>query len=427
MNQYLKNLPTTALFLLFLAIPLSKGLASIAFALWAIVTLLCKKGWKSALYRYWWQLGLSFVFLWLLVSITYSTDWLTGFKVCYKHIALLAIPILAIQCRYEITRYHKEMLTVFVVAILINCGLTFLFNFISPSLALQIDAFLPGLLPYPPPVELNSYKFGAYSPLMARVQLSNLISIGALVTAFLWLKRYFRWFFLPAFLLLLLYSISFGGRAGQLGLMAGMAVFGLLTLIFYRNNSGTTPVWVIIGRWMVPLFVLLISVLFYNGYEPLQKRYQQLFWEIELYQSGEYRKHDYINFTSVRRIVAWQNHWEIIKENPVLGVGIGDYHHELDIVYENDDYNLPVNSHNQYLSFWLFGGIIALTLFFLALCFWLYGLWSSGPYVFIFGLSFLTIYGVVFLFDTPLLFQVDVFIFGLFFGVIAFCRELLDD
>jgi len=262
---------------------------------------------------------------------------------------------------------------------------------------------------------------------MARVQLSNLISVGALVAAFLWLKRYYRWFFLPSFLLLLLYSISFGGRAGQLGFMAGMTVFSISVLVFYRNGSGKTPTWVMMGRWLVPIVVLLVSVLFYNGYEPLQKRYQQLFWEIDLYQSGEYKEYDYVNFTSVRRIIAWQNHWQIIKEYPLLGVGIGDYHHKLDAIYESDEHNLPVNSHNQYLSFWLFGGIVALCLFMGALFCWLYGLWYTESYVFIFGLSFLTIYGVVFLFDTPLLFQVDVFIFGLFFGFITFCRDILDD
>lgn len=422
MNRLLENLLFYSFFLLFLWIPLSKGFASVGFGVLIGATILVRRNWWATLKEHKALLGFSFLFIWLAIGLTYSEDLKMGGKMLHKQMALFAMPIVAIMNKEFIQKNYKHLFSLFVVGVLINCGSTWIFNFVAPDLVLFIHERFPTFLPQDP-YRANSLKFGVYSPFIARIQLSNLISVAAIVTTFLFLRKHYRLYQIPILILLLLYSVSFGGRGGQLGLLFGLTLFSILVLFFYKSKDNQQVRWLKWVRWTVPIVVIGLSAALYTGYEPIQKRYQQLIWELKLYQSGEFKKYDYQHFTSLRRIVSWDNTFKLAKANPIFGVGIGDYKNELHKVYQQDDFDLPVNSHNQYLTFSIFGGLIALFIFLLSIVFWLIFLKQRDLYLFSFGLAFMGTYGIIFLFDSPLLFQVDVFLFSTLFGFIPFCFD----
>ena len=71
------------------------------------------------------------------------------------------------------------------------------------------------------------------------------------------------------------------------------------------------------------------------------------------------------------RVLVWQASTEVIKDNPLIGVGIGDVHSELSKVYMKKNIvhalEINMNSHNQYLETTVALGIIGLLLLLLML------------------------------------------------------------
>ena len=67
------------------------------------------------------------------------------------------------------------------------------------------------------------------------------------------------------------------------------------------------------------------------------------------------------------RFVIYKNASELIKEFPFFGYGIGDYNDKLKESYKKNNPSLEVyyNSHNQYISFLLVGGLFLLLLYFI--------------------------------------------------------------
>jgi len=68
------------------------------------------------------------------------------------------------------------------------------------------------------------------------------------------------------------------------------------------------------------------------------------------------------------RLAAWPCGWQVFKENPIVGVGLGDKKNELFKVYEEKKFHFALstrkNVHNNYLDILLSTGIIGFLLFF---------------------------------------------------------------
>lgn len=102
----------------------------------------------------------------------------------------------------------------------------------------------------------------------------------------------------------------------------------------------------------------------------------------------------YHNSTNIR-VGIYKCTWELIREHPFAGIGVGSDRRMLTQCYAQfptDVYQKTFyNTHNQYLNFWLLGGIISLLLF-LASMVWQYRLsiiWKD--YTFLFFLLLMTI------------------------------------
>lgn len=124
--------------------------------------------------------------------------------------------------------------------------------------------------------------------------------------------------------------------------------------------------------------------------------------------------------SSAVRILVWQSALELIKDNPLTGVGTGDIKDELLRVYNEHDYVRLVkrryNAHNQFLQTAATLGIPAAILFFLMLISPLIFNWKRWHFL---GLFLAIIVGVASLTESVLEVQAGVIFYALFASLFA--------
>ena len=72
---------------------------------------------------------------------------------------------------------------------------------------------------------------------------------------------------------------------------------------------------------------------------------------------------DFQNKGVSERLEIWSQAVNVIKENPFLGVGIGNYVEKVDLFSEQRGYRSPIHAHNIYLQITAELGIIGLILY----------------------------------------------------------------
>jgi O-antigen ligase len=110
--------------------------------------------------------------------------------------------------------------------------------------------------------------------------------------------------------------------------------------------------------------------------------------------------------------------WEVARQNPLWGVGTGDYKNELEKAYARNNPDFEVNNHSQYLLFWAMSGLFGLLIFLGVLVYWLFSLRGSGQ-LYAYGLVFLVFYAVNMVPDSVLATQVDSMVFCSFLALIG--------
>ena len=120
-------------------------------------------------------------------------------------------------------------------------------------------------------------------------------------------------------------------------------------------------------------------------------------WELGTFQDGTFKNYDYTHFTSIRRWLSWKNSWSIIQENPIYGVGVGDYYTAMEKAYSKDELGFPVNTQSQFLYYWTSAGILGLfALLFLLSYSFIYFIQQKDKSVKLLGCSLIIFYSLIF-------------------------------
>jgi O-antigen ligase len=179
-----------------------------------------------------------------------------------------------------------------------------------------------------------------------------------------------------------------------------------ISFFFYQFKTKNQKLKLIISLVAVSFMMFLASV--------TQKRFKEVF------NSRSYSKIESTNSTSIR-FGIYKCVYKIIKENPILGHGIGDVKNKLKECYTNTSGILlkeNYNSHNQYLSIWLSNGIVGFIIFILFLLINYKKAINKKNHLF---LSLLIFFTITMLFENILERQSGVILFSLainFFGFI---------
>ena len=145
-----------------------------------------------------------------------------------------------------------------------------------------------------------------------------------------------------------------GGRAGQVMFFAMITI-----LIFQYYNSKKIKAAV--------LSIIILPSIFMTAYSvspQFNNRVHQALGDLYSYSSGE------VNTSIGQRISFTLNSLKIIQENPIIGVGTGDFPNEYKMVNikNSPDVSLTVNPHNMYIlttvQLGLLGLIIMLSMFY---------------------------------------------------------------
>ena len=137
-----------------------------------------------------------------------------------------------------------------------------------------------------------------------------------------------------------------GGRAGQVAFFAMLVVLIIQILDKQRIKS------------LIAIFIVIPSIFFtaYQASDLFQYRVNLAYSQAIEYQPGS-------NNSIGQRVTFALNSWEVIKENPIIGVGTGDFPIEYKKIYQINKHAIIPNTknpHNMYILIVMELGIIGL-------------------------------------------------------------------
>lgn len=151
-------------------------------------------------------------------------------------------------------------------------------------------------------------------------------------------------------LILLLFILTIFQLSSKIGIITCFLIFAIY--LIFRTKT-------IIQRVLIPFTILLIGVLFFQ-LNPRGKSMINKFKTEGLTIEAEQR------FGYTLRLMSWNASKEIIKKNPIVGVGVGDAQKVLNETYAEKGYTTPLrqnlNAHNAFIQIFLECGVFGFLL-----------------------------------------------------------------
>lgn len=190
-------------------------------------------------------------------------------------------------------------------------------------------------------------------------------------------------FWVIASIAFIVFIVLLSSRSGVIA-----AIITLPLFILYRLR-GSIPTWLLLGIMVVSISG--VSIMALNN-----ARVKTSLRDVSENNINEVLNEDI-------RVTIWKSAWEVIKVNPVIGVGTGNACSELKNEFIKKGYTAglydSLNAHNQFLEIQLENGIVGLLIFLLLLGYGLYIAVSENNY---FLLAFIIMTIIFFIFESML-------------------------
>ncbi|MCQ2976035.1 MAG: O-antigen ligase family protein [Bacteroidales bacterium] len=311
---------------------------------------------------------ISIVFIiWEFVTLLWSEDVSRGIKRITGNIPMIAMPILFIASKIsKVFKKPEQLLNVFCVGTIISSILCLAMSFSDCNYEYHGEDVFDYRLPdYRDrgffEAIFSGYSFFSYSNLSHFVHPSYMSLYFIIVIVYAYTKLYENKKNILALVFLIIYSCGFlallGSRANIIALTLVCVIIILYEILIKKHKK--------IGI-VITVLLTLSLILFFStgrGLDVLQKFNNAV--EAQTNNSDkETIKEERQNVN--QRLGVWSCAFQVIKENPLFGVGVGDgdqvlYQHYIDNdlqEYADNKYN----SHNQFLDVWIGCGIIGLLL-----------------------------------------------------------------
>jgi O-antigen ligase len=289
-------------------------------------------------------------YFWQIFSILYTSDLKMGWSNIFGRLSLLIFPIVFFEPGEKIRTSGFTLFRIFAISTTI-----YVISCFGYALFQSLD-FYNGTWSFNPhPAEAEWLNF-FYGPDLTYSIHPSYLAMYVLISVFIsfesWydtsLKKGFRigWLILGSFLLLSIYFIS--SRAAIIATIIMISFYALVNII---NLKKSRVIWVI-------FFVILIFSL------PLFRNNDR----VNILLSGFSKEQKFDLKKQDERIIVWKAAMNVIKKNPIMGVGIGDVRTELVKEYDRiGEYKISLqrlNAHNQFLEVLLENGIVGILIFF---------------------------------------------------------------
>jgi O-antigen ligase len=285
----------------------------------------------------------------LSVGLAYSQNLKNGTLLLFRRLSLLIFPLILFSPGEKIKVKIKNLLKVFVFGntlFLISC---FIYAFVR-SIHIQDGIFT--FNPFPDELKIINYFIGlefSFPQHPSYISMYVILSIFvALEFGFMEVQRpVYRilWLSICIFLLVSLYFLS--SRAGILIIIVLLPIYIIIKTRKIKYNGILILLFIMSTLVLLALFIsnkkIQISIKEESGTAFIEK------------------------IKSDDRMSIWKSAIGVIKDNPILGVGIGDSCEELKKEFKAlgfvKGYYEDLNAHNQYLEVLLASGIIGFFVF----------------------------------------------------------------
>ena len=330
-----------ALMILAFSMPLSPAIMSISQVLLVLNFLVepdLKNRFKllSSNHAFWFFLSF---FLIYIVGMIYTTNINQGLKEIKIKLPLLLIPIALAGKSELILIDFKKILLAAIAGVLVT-------SFVGMYIYLTEK-----------PEELRDI-----SPFISHIRLSLMLCMAIFSALYLITnsgksKILYKTLLAVTAIWLLTFIGILGARSGYLVILVVAVFVGLTYLLKQRK-------YILAGALALLLFIVPVSM--YKFTDSVRTRINEIPAEIENYRNGENVSGQSIS----QRFVYWAISLELIKENPVLGVGTGDTDFAFKNYYATHQVKLEkkfqFTSHMQYLNITISFGLIGLIIFFVS-------------------------------------------------------------
>ena len=196
------------------------------------------------------------------------------------------------------------------------------------------------------------------------------------------------------------------------GYVSALVIFiYLLINFFYKKSKLYTIVSVSV--------VIIIGIIMINT----NQRLKIMLNVVEDYEKTISKPNNYKESTGLR-ILSWNAAAQVVKENPITGVGTGDIKQELFKKYEELNYqkniDIKMNVHNQFIETWLGQGIFGFILLLLVL---ILPFIDAVKQKNILLQGFLLLIFINFLFESMLNTQAGTIFFGFFYSLLVITND----
>ncbi|MDD6003449.1 MAG: O-antigen ligase family protein [Bacteroidales bacterium] len=298
--------------------------------------------------------------LWCIVSLLWSEDFSRGVQLCGRYIMLMAFPVSFYLAKVsEIIKNTKILVWVFIAGIMFSSFVCLYLSYLdcwvegSEGFVFKTDTYYRDLDFF----ESVSFGFNHFSYSLlshflhpSYYSLYFLFSIIFILNIINYLHQITHKIFL---IFLIIYMFVFiymlQSRGNFLALIGMFAVFLLYTFIIKFRLS-----YLIIGFTI--LCIVSYKLIFDSRLSIILNLMEQTYHADA--KGPEPKQFDNVN----DRIIIWRNALQVIKENPILGVGIGDTDTELEKQYQKNNVSFEFGTHNQYIYAQLSAGVVGLLL-----------------------------------------------------------------
>ncbi|CAG5078066.1 O-antigen ligase family protein [Parvicella tangerina] len=278
-------------------------------------------------------------FVWLCVGMLWTVDVSSGWKEIEHSLSFLIFPVVFGISKINIGHYINRIFSFFtfgVVVSLIICLAVAIYRF---SLGGELKAFYYA--------DLSYFHHPSYMAMYGNVSLIylylSLLNAGSV-------KTYYFKTSLSKFALISVISIFVLLLMSKAGIVTMLLINSIgLIAVFQKKRKLNYAFLTIFGLGLIAFGAYLTI-------SPLQSRVDEVWNSL----SSDTK----VESSTGARLLVWEASWDIIKEQPLTGVGTGDLSAELDNLYFERNYDKllskSLNSHNQFLESWAKSGILGI-------------------------------------------------------------------
>lgn len=382
-----------ALVLLFASVLLPSNVKSIAIALFALISVIHFFKSKNT-FNFPFFIVNSLVFIVIGVTLIYSDDKAFGLNRLVRLLSLVIFPFcFALYDREDIRHIQnhiKKYLSIYLISVVVFNVLPFLWFYTTHY------SFNDMLIHFPTVMNINVGKYNIH-PIYAAMH----CSVAILFSVYILRSLKTRWkiigvLFLNLILVLFLFLYA------KKGPLLALVLVSILLILFERKKTSVKPfIFIVVG------LIVLMAALPHTRNKFLE------FEKIENIEKG-------MPTSTNIRYTIYGIAKNVILNSPIIGYGIGDYRKVLSDKYDTLDIKIlkesRYNTHNQFLSLLIIGGIIALLAFLFTLVINIIFAIRFNNELLLLVIAF---YGIVMLTDNVLEKESGVIYFSLFFNFLS--------